>query len=105
MRLYVTEIDAEHSNVEIGILKSGGMALSWGSGKKEVRKILAGIDAELAAAKAGLGGEQQRSPNLRLREGGVLDGRSGRDIALQRSPIGARARSGPCRLRSAAPTP
>jgi hypothetical protein len=57
MRLYVTEIDPEHSRVEIGILKSGGKVLSWGSGKKEVRKILAGIDAELAAAKAGLDGD------------------------------------------------
>jgi hypothetical protein len=57
MRLYVTETDSEHSRVEIGILKSGGKTLSWGSGRKEVRKILAGIDAELAAAKAGLGGD------------------------------------------------
>jgi hypothetical protein len=58
MRLYVTDVDAEHSQVEIGILKSGGKALSWGSGKKEVRKILAGLDAELAASKAGLVGER-----------------------------------------------
>jgi hypothetical protein len=57
MRLFVTEIDSDHSHVEVGILKSGGKVLSWGSGKKEVRKVLAGIDAELAAAKAGLGGD------------------------------------------------
>jgi hypothetical protein len=55
MRLYVKEIDSEHSHVGVGILKSGGKVLSWGSGRKEVRKILAGIDAELSAAKAGLG--------------------------------------------------
>jgi|SRR5579864_3737276 len=54
MRLTVTPIDSSHSLVVVGISRSGGKAVSWGSGKKEVRKILAGIDAELAAQKAGL---------------------------------------------------
>jgi hypothetical protein len=36
----------------VGVLRSGGKVFSWGSGKKEVRKILAGIDAELAESKA-----------------------------------------------------
>jgi hypothetical protein len=51
MRLAVTPIDERHSRVVIGVSRSGGKALSWGSGEKEVRKILAGIDAELASQK------------------------------------------------------
>ena len=54
MRLAVTTIDESHARAIVGISRSGGKALSWGSGKKEVRKILAGIDAELTARKAGL---------------------------------------------------
>jgi len=55
MMLMVDAIDASHSKVVVAVLsKSGGSAFSWGSGKKEVRKILAGIDAELAASKASL---------------------------------------------------
>jgi hypothetical protein len=53
MNLTVTPIDATHSRVVIGVSRSGGKAVSWGSGKKEVRKILAGIDAEMASQKAG----------------------------------------------------
>jgi hypothetical protein len=54
MRLAVTPISQDRCRVIVGVSRSGGNALSWGSGKKEVRKILAGIDAELAAQKAGL---------------------------------------------------
>ncbi len=54
MRLAVTPIDEGHSRVVVGVSRSGGNVVSWGSGKKEVRKILAGIDAELAGQKAGL---------------------------------------------------
>ena len=54
MRLTVTPTDESHARAIVGISRSGGKALSWGSGKKEVHKILAGIDAELAGQKAGL---------------------------------------------------
>ena len=54
MRLTATPVDGERVRVVVGVSRSGGKAASWGSGKKEVRKILAGIDAELAAAKSGL---------------------------------------------------
>ena len=54
MRLTVTPLDKGQVRVVVGVSRSGGKAVSWGSGKKEVRKILAGIDAELAARKAGL---------------------------------------------------
>ena len=54
MRLTATPLDNGQVQIAIGIARSGGKAVSWGSGKKEVRKILAGIDAELAARKAGL---------------------------------------------------
>jgi hypothetical protein len=54
MRLSATPIDAAHSRVVVGVSRSGGKAVSWGSGQKEVRKILAGIDAQLAGQKAGL---------------------------------------------------
>jgi len=36
------------SDVSIEIARSGGKAVSWGSGKKEVLKIFAGIEKELA---------------------------------------------------------
>jgi hypothetical protein len=54
MRLTVTPIDQTHSQVVVGISRSGGKAVSWGSGKKEVLKIFAGIDAELASQKSRL---------------------------------------------------
>jgi hypothetical protein len=54
MRLTVTPIDQSHARAIVGISRSGGKTVSWGSGKKEVRKFLAGIDAELASRKAGL---------------------------------------------------
>jgi hypothetical protein len=54
MQLAVTPVDSGHSRVVVGVSRSGKKALSWGSGKKEVRKILAGIDAELAERKAGV---------------------------------------------------
>jgi hypothetical protein len=52
MRLVVTPIDEGHSQVTVGVLRSGGKVVSWGSGKKEVRKIFAGIDAELSMLEA-----------------------------------------------------
>jgi hypothetical protein len=52
MRFAVTPIDENHARAVVEISRSGGKAVSWGSGKKEVRKILAGIDAELAGQKA-----------------------------------------------------
>ncbi|MGI9104408.1 MAG: hypothetical protein ACR2IF_18345 [Terriglobales bacterium] len=55
MMLTVDPIDATHARATVAVVsKSGGDAFSWGSGKKEVRKILGGIDAELAASKASL---------------------------------------------------
>jgi len=55
MMLTVNSLDATHAKVVVAVVsKSGGDALSWGSGKKEVRKILGGIDAEIAAGKVSL---------------------------------------------------
>jgi hypothetical protein len=54
MTLTATPIENHEVRVVVGISRSGGKALSWGSGKKEVRKILVGIDAVMAAQKAGL---------------------------------------------------
>jgi hypothetical protein len=48
MTLAVSPIDDTHSRVTIGISRSGGKAVSWGSGKKEVLKIFAGIDKQLS---------------------------------------------------------
>jgi hypothetical protein len=50
MVLKVAPGDNNTSNVSIDIDRSGGKAVSWGSGKKEVRKIFEGIDKELAKA-------------------------------------------------------
>jgi hypothetical protein len=52
MKLIVTSTDEAHSQVVIGIARSGGKTVSWGSGKKEVLKIFAGIDKELAQKAA-----------------------------------------------------
>ncbi len=38
------------SDVSIEIARSGGKAVSWGSGKKEVLKIFSGVEKELAKA-------------------------------------------------------
>ena len=54
MRLTASAVGNGQVQVGVEVSRSGGKAVSWGSGKKEVRKILAGIDAELAAQKAGL---------------------------------------------------
>jgi hypothetical protein len=54
MRLIVTPVDDTRSKVSVDLWRSGGKAVSWGSGKKEVLKIFGGIDAQLTAAKAGL---------------------------------------------------
>jgi hypothetical protein len=53
MKLTVTPLDDAHSQVMIGISRSGGKTVSWGSGKKEVQKIFAGMDARLAPQKTG----------------------------------------------------
>ncbi len=52
MRLVVTPVNEKRSTATIGILRSGGKAFSWGSGRKEVRKIFAGIDTEISSSKA-----------------------------------------------------
>jgi hypothetical protein len=57
MTLTATPVENDQVRVVVGISRSGGKAVSWGSGKKEVRKILAGIDAALATQKAGLKSE------------------------------------------------
>lgn len=54
MRITVTPLSDGKVRVIVGVSRSGSKAVSWGSGKKEVRKILAGIDAELSAQRAGL---------------------------------------------------
>jgi hypothetical protein len=48
MILKVVSAEDNSSNVSIEIERSGGKAVSWGSGKKEVQKIFAGIEKELA---------------------------------------------------------
>jgi len=52
MVLSVTPAENNQSTVSVEIAPSGGKAVSWGSGKKEVRKIFAGIDKELAKTPA-----------------------------------------------------
>lgn len=52
MMLTVDATNEKRSKATVAVVsKSGGNVMSWGSGKKEVRKILGGIDSELAAAK------------------------------------------------------
>jgi hypothetical protein len=48
MVLKVVTAENNSSNVSIEIARSGGKAVSWGSGRKEVLKIFAGIEKELA---------------------------------------------------------
>ncbi len=47
MTLRVEPASADQSRVTVDIERSGGKAVSWGSGSKEVRKIFEGIAAEL----------------------------------------------------------
>lgn len=54
MVLTVTMAPENKSDVSIEIARSGGKAVSWGSGKKEVKKIFDGIDKELARKTANL---------------------------------------------------
>jgi hypothetical protein len=54
MVLKVEEMKPGESSVSIDIDRSGGKAVSWGSGSKEVRKIFAGIDSRLRAASPGV---------------------------------------------------
>ena len=51
MELTVTPIDDGHARVVVGVSRQGGKTFSWGSGQKEVKKILDGIDRELAEKK------------------------------------------------------
>jgi len=53
MRLNVTPLGDNRSKVIVGVLRSGGKAFSWGSGRKEVAKILGGIDADLSSGNVG----------------------------------------------------
>ena len=48
MILQVTPGENNTSLVSVEIARSGGKTVSWGSGKKEVQKIFAGIEKELA---------------------------------------------------------
>lgn len=50
MILKVAPGENNTSNVSVEIARSGGNAVSWGSGKKEVQKIFKGIEKELAKA-------------------------------------------------------
>ncbi len=53
MVLKVVPADNNSSNVSIEIARSGGKAVSWGSGKKEVLKIFAGIEKDLVKTPSG----------------------------------------------------
>ena len=52
MELTVIPIDDSHTRVVVGVSRTGGKTFSWGSGQKEVKKILDGIDRELAGTKS-----------------------------------------------------
>lgn len=52
MILKVAPGESNASNVSVEIARSGGKAVSWGSGKKEVQKIFNGIEKELAKTPA-----------------------------------------------------
>jgi uncharacterized protein (TIGR01244 family) len=52
MILKVAPGENHASDVSVEIARSGGKAVSWGSGKKEVQKIFNGIEKELAKAPA-----------------------------------------------------
>ena len=53
MILKVESADNKSSDVSVDIERSGGKAVSWGSGKKEVLKIFNGIEKELGKAPPG----------------------------------------------------
>lgn len=91
MRLVVTPVDEVHSTVTVGVLKSGGKVFSWGSGDKEVRKILAGIDAELAFSKANAQESVGAAPNAKENSVCILEVRSdptGADVELDGKFVG-----------------
>lgn len=50
MGLSIEKESENKSSAKVAIEKSGGPAFSWGSGKKEVRKIFQWIEEELAKA-------------------------------------------------------
>ena len=52
MILKVAPGESNTSQVSVDIARSGGKTVSWGSGKKEVQKIFAGMEKELAQASA-----------------------------------------------------
>jgi PEGA domain len=76
MRLVITPMAGDRSKVTVGVLRSGGKVFSWGSGKKEVRKILAGIDAEIAASNA-------KAPTVTAAD------RNGTSLLIESDPPGA----------------
>lgn len=47
MVLKVASASDNQSDVTVEVARSGGKAVSWGSGKKEVEKIFNGIQSEL----------------------------------------------------------
>jgi hypothetical protein len=78
MRLVITPVAGDRSKVTVGVLRSGGKVFSWGSGKKEVRKILSGIDAEIAVSKA----------NART-VSATADVQNGASLLIESDPAGA----------------
>ncbi len=92
MRLIVSPVSENHSKVTIGVLRSGGKVFSWGSGKKEVRKILAGIDAELASLKASPQQQTAAAPKAQESSVCILEVRSdptGADVELDGKFVGS----------------
>jgi hypothetical protein len=88
MRLVITPIAGDRSKVTVGVLRSGGKVFSWGSGKKEVSKIFAGIDAEIAELRAHL---QAASDTSDVRNEAILlieSDPSGADIELDGKFVG-----------------
>ncbi len=91
MRLVVSPIAENHSKVTVGVLRSGGKAFSWGSGQKEVRKILAGIDAELASSEANPQEHTPAAPKAQNNSACILEVRSdptGADVELDGKFVG-----------------
>jgi hypothetical protein len=91
MRLVVTPIAENRSKVTTGILRSGGKVLSWGSGKKEVRKIYAGIDAELTSSKASPQEVPPTTPNEQIEQTCKIEVNSdptGADVELEGKFVG-----------------
>lgn len=91
MRLVVSPVAENHSRVTVGVLRSGGKVFSWGSGQKEVKKILAGIDAELLSSKANSQEHTPGEPEAQKNSACVLEVRSdpaGADVELDGKFVG-----------------